>query len=373
VTSKYDRYWASRRDEIRKVLDRAAEGFPATVALQGLRDFGDRQSWYGLAEVRADQVTRSSMAHATSLGRVVAASGICTPWPGDTFRLVVNADGDALTITADRQDSLTEQTARRGLEHRQPSAPAQDFSSASEARAVPPLPATVGVAVGPTAPGELYLLLAELAGLVGGMRRLRDCRAGDLPRGGVYFFFEDGEVCGDGSSRVVRVGTHGLTATSQATLWSRLRHHRGHLAGRDPGSGNHRASVFRRHVGAALVQRDSSPPGLLDSWLDRHGPHPDWASQETTVEMAVSRHIGAMPVLWLSVPDPGTRKYVEQNSIALTSQLAAGQDPDSPGWLGHHAIPREIRQSGLWNVEHVTSPCHPGFLATLEQLIQRHQ
>ena len=84
-------------------------------------------------------------------------------------------------------------------------------------------------------------------------------------------------------------------------------------------------------------------------------------------------HIGAMPVLCLSVPDPGTRGYVERNSIALTSQLAACQDPPSPGWLGHHAIPSQIRQSGLWNVEHVTNPCHPDFLPTLEQLIQHHR
>ena len=41
-------------------------------------------------------------------------------------------------------------------------------------------------------------------------------------------------------------------------------------------------------------------------------------------------HIGAMPVFWLCVPDPATRGYVERNSIALTSQLAAGQDPPSP-------------------------------------------
>jgi hypothetical protein len=41
--------------------------------------------------------------------------------------------------------------------------------------------------------------------------------------------------------------------------------------------------------------------------------------------MTVSRYIGAMLVLWLRVPDPGTRAYVEQNSIALTSQLIAAR------------------------------------------------
>ena len=89
--------------------------------------------------------------------------------------------------------------------------------------------------------------------------------------------------------------------------------------------------------------------------------------------MAVSRHIADMPVLWLTVPDAAARADVEQNSIALTSRLADGQDQPSPSWLGHHAIPGQIRQSGLWNVEHVTQPCHPGFLATLCQLIQLHQ
>ena len=45
----------------------------------------------------------------------------------------------------------------------------------------------------------------------------------------------------------------------------------------------------------------------------------------------------------------------------------------SPGWLGHHAILGQIRQSGLWNVEHVTQPCDPDFLYALEQLIQQHR
>jgi hypothetical protein len=76
-----------------------------------------------------------------------------------------------------------------------------------------------------------------------------------------------------------------------------------------------------------------------------------------------------MPVLWLSVPDPSTRGHLERNSIALTSQRAVGEDPPSPGWLGRYAIPGQIRQSGLWNVEDVTNPSHPDFLSTLEQLV----
>jgi len=67
------------------------------------------------------------------------------------------------------------------------------------------------------------------------------------------------------------------------------------------------------------------------------------------------------------------RRIFRVKLVALTSRLADSQDHPSPGWLGHHAIPAQIRQSGLWNVEHVTQSCRPGFLATLYQLVQLHK
>jgi hypothetical protein len=210
--------------------------------------------------------------------------------------------------------------------------------------------------------------------MVHGPRRLRDCHATDgWPPHGVYFFFEPGEVRADGRARVVRVGAHALTATSKATLWGRLRQHRGHLGGRHPGGGNHRASVFRRHVGAALIRRGNLPSGLLDSWLNRHGPQPGWKAQEEQIELAVSRHIQAMPFLWLAVPGRADRSYIERNSIALTSHLAQGPDPPSPRWLGRHADRTEIHESGLWNVDHVHHHCDTSFPGLLDQLIQHHQ
>jgi hypothetical protein len=317
------------------------------------------------------------MAHATSLGRTVAASGICDQWPQVAFRLTVSSTGDVLTITAtasQRTGPGEAATARHGRKDHPFTVPADNVRPASAVRADSATPGRARrAAVGDGGdPDRFYRILGELSELQGGPRRLRDCSAGGCPRWGVYFFFEDGEVRRDGGGRVVRVGTHALTATSQATLWGRLRQHLGRRAGQNPGSGNHRASVFRRHVGATLIQRDELARELLDSWLDRHGPHEGWATQETEIEMAVSLNIGAMPVLWLNVPNRADRGYVECNSIALTSRLAAGLDPPSHGWLGHHAVPIEIRQSGLWNVQHVTQPCHPEFLASLERLVQNH-
>src|SRR5688572_17482459 len=98
---------------------------------------------------------------------------------------------------------------------------------------------------------RLYRLLSELDDRVGGSRLLRDsvARSG-WPARGVYFFFEPGEVREDGRiPRVVRVGTHAVSTGSKTTLWARLASHRGRTAG----GGNHRASVFRRHIGSALL------------------------------------------------------------------------------------------------------------------------
>jgi len=219
---------------------------------------------------------------------------------------------------------------------------------------------------------RFYSLLDKQEIACGGKRILEtSSRSSGWPTRGVYFFFEDGEKRADGSRRVVRVGTHALTATSKATLWGRLRQHRGQLTGRNPGGGNHRASVFRRHVGAALIRRDNLPGDLLSSWLDRHRPPGQRASQEASAERAVSRHIGAMPFLWLNVPARADRGYLESNSIALLSCLTGGPDLPSTSWLGRYAERAEIRGSGLWNVQHVTGHYEPGFLRQLAQLVTR--
>ena len=172
---------------------------------------------------------------------------------------------------------------------------------------------------------------------------------------------------------MIRVGTHALTETSKATLWGRLRQHRGQLTGRNPGGGNHRASVFRRHVGAPLIRRDGLPDDLLASWLDRHRPPGERASQEAGIEREVSRHIGAMPFLWLNVPVRADRGYLESNSIALLSCLTGGPDPPGASWLGRYAERAEIRGSGLWNVNHVSAHYEPVFLQRLAELVDQQE
>ena len=81
VGSKYHEYWAGRLPHIQAQLQLAAAGERAVVSLPGLTRLGTRQSWHGVAEVRAQEMTYSSMAHATSLGKTVAASALCGQWP----------------------------------------------------------------------------------------------------------------------------------------------------------------------------------------------------------------------------------------------------------------------------------------------------
>jgi hypothetical protein len=170
----------------------------------------------------------------------------------------------------------------------------------------------------------------------------------------VYLFFEPGEHREDGvTPRVARVGTHALTETSRTRLWTRLAQHRGAVGGSNPGGGNHRASVFRLHVGTALIARDGLPEAAA-SWGRTAGTSGATRRDEAALERAVSRYIGTMPLLWLDVPDRADRARLEAGLIALLSNAGGDPvDPPSEGWLGHHADRDAIRRSGLWNVNHV--------------------
>jgi hypothetical protein len=85
-------------------------------------------------------------------------------------------------------------------------------------------------------------------------------------------------------------------------------------------------------------------------------------ANEYALERAVSLHIGLMPFLWVAVDDPpgpgSERGVIEAGSIALLSNYHRSViDPASPGWLGHRAARESIRDSGLWNVNHIMD--HP--------------
>ena len=226
---------------------------------------------------------------------------------------------------------------------------------------------------------RLYHLLDLLEEKVGGKRLLADCNGRmNWPNRGVYFFFEPGEFRSTSGAgpRVVRVGTHALKTGSKSTLWKRLSQHQGV---QKSGAGNHRGSVFRLHVGTALINRDYMVGSYASTWSNGSSASHEIRQEEKPLERAVSQYIRFMPFLWLAVgDDPGLqskRGVIERNTISLLSNYFSNHnpqehiDPPSDSWLGNFAKSDDIKQSGLWNVNHVRECYDPIFLDLLESYI----
>jgi hypothetical protein len=84
--------------------------------------------------------------------------------------------------------------------------------------------------------------------------------------------------------------------------------------------------------------------------------------------------MGAMRMLWIDIGDaPGIhslRGVVERNAIALLSNYRRRPvDEPSPAWLGHSSDREKVRQSGLWNQNHVDEEYDPSFLSVFEKLV----
>jgi hypothetical protein len=188
---------------------------------------------------------------------------------------------------------------------------------------------------------------------------------------GVYLFFEPSEqrMTAPFEDRVIRVGTHSVSVGSRATLWNRLRTHRGGTSG----DGNHRGSIFRLHVGDALIRR-AGLEQVFPTWGVGQSASKSVRLRELEIEEEVSHVIGQMRVLWLEVDDEPSadsdRAYVERNVIAMLSGPLGPIDLPSGGWLGRWSSRDLVRSSGLWNVNHVREEYDARVLDILETYIE---
>jgi hypothetical protein len=202
---------------------------------------------------------------------------------------------------------------------------------------------------------RFYSIIEMLESNIGGAKKLTDCSGRmSWPKRGVYFFREPGENRTDTGKgpRVVRVGTHALKSGSETKLWTRLSQHKGQHAS---GGGNHRGSIFRLIVGVSLIGRDERS---LFTWGVGNTARRDVRNGELALEREVSLVIGAMPFVWLSLEDEASsesrRGYIERNSIALLSNRnKVPLDLPSREWLGRHCDRDRVRESGVWNSNHV--------------------
>jgi len=220
---------------------------------------------------------------------------------------------------------------------------------------------------------RLYELLRRLGDHLGGPRVLASCTGkNDWPGKGIYLFFEPNEMrmSAPFDFRLVRIGTHSVSSGSKTTLWNRLRTHRG---GETDGSGNHRGSIFRLHVGEALIKSR----GLEDdfsTWGKGQSASSAIRKTEANLERLVSNYLGQMSLLWLAIEDPAgpasDRAYLERNLIGLVSGPFGPIDLPSRTWLGNYSSKSAITSSGLWNINHVDHSYDPRALDVLEQYVE---
>ncbi len=182
---------------------------------------------------------------------------------------------------------------------------------------------------------------------------------GDVPESGVYFIFESGESAHSGP-RIVRIGSH----TGDRNLPNRLVEHT---------KANKDRSVFRKNIGRALLNKASDR--FLDEWeidlttrnaRQHHGGKVDQAVL-SRVEAEVSRYIvDSLTAAVVRIDDKATRLRFESHAIATVAQCPACSP--SATWLGRYSPAEKIRDSGLWQTQHLTgSPLSPDDLTWLEK------
>lgn len=213
----------------------------------------------------------------------------------------------------------------------------------------------------------LYSTLNDLGFETGGIRRFKDCDGKMYwPRMGVYFIldFNERSLLSGGAPRIVRVGTHAVSRGAKSTLWGRLKTHKG----TNSGSGSHRSSVFRLHVGNAIINRD----GLLsDTWGTGQNANKVVREREVFIEEKVSEYIGNLGIVFLAVEDEPSpqsdRSKIEKSAISLLSSINFSFEFGGQDWLGNYSPRKPIQLSSLWNIDYVNETFSLDLFSMLDQ------
>ncbi len=166
----------------------------------------------------------------------------------------------------------------------------------------------------------------------------------ELPDNGIYIFFENGEnvwIDGKEVNRIVRIGTH----KSDGLFKKRIRQHYGAI---NSLNGNKNGSVFRKHLGGALLRRMNIEDVRLNEWLTQDGL--SYREVEEMVSLVLRQNF---TFSCFRVDNIEERLELESAIIALLAQFHLGEP--SHNWLGKYAASEKILQARLWNIQHITS------------------
>ena len=210
---------------------------------------------------------------------------------------------------------------------------------------------------------RFYYYLDQLEEKVGGLYSFRD-DLNDLPRKGVEFYFEEGEFRTESNKlRVVRIG-------ASNRIFDRLNN--------DHMGDNARNSIFRRHIGRALLNVQE---GLQDLYYENIPNNIDSIIDE---EMVSEHLLNYIRFLILPVEVKSTRKFIKNTAISLLSNYSTPSEvnPPTDEWLGNDSIDTdgcpylEIRDSGLWNeklVKSTNSNRQEEFLRKLKNIVREYK
>ena len=182
----------------------------------------------------------------------------------------------------------------------------------------------------------------------------------DLPRDGIYLFFEAGEFdAHTGDERIVRVGTH-----RNGNFRSRISEH--YLLDKELDIMADRPapkdrSIFRKNLGRAWILKQGIE--YLEVWnidfTTSRNRHKHAHRRDVVIEREVEDNVTVLlregfSFAWVPVTAEAERMGtggLEGRLIGTFAQCSACAA--SPKWLGRHSPDSRIRTSGLWQVHHL--------------------
>jgi len=183
-----------------------------------------------------------------------------------------------------------------------------------------------------------------------------------LPDNGIYFFYEQGEIWGHGGNkpRIVRIGTH-----RDGNFKNRIAEH--YLLDetkmnfdKDKPKPSDR-SIFRKNIGRALLNKNGD--SYLEIWEKdfivkenrRKYGHLRDIEKEKKIELQITKIIRknfSFRFIELSSQTQRIGKKGIESSLIGTIARCKLCRP-SPKWLGNYSPKKQIRESGLWLIQHL--------------------
>jgi len=172
-------------------------------------------------------------------------------------------------------------------------------------------------------------------------------QADRIPLNGIYILFEKGETA-HGVERIVRIGTH----RGDDQLLGRLKEHFINE--------NKDRSIFRKNIGRAILNQTGDP--FLDLWeydlmtrkaRDRFGVLIDMDRQKRIERQVTQMLQSRFQFVVFSVAGKENRTLLESRLIATVAQCS--DCTPSYDWFGQFSPKEKIRQSGLWQLQHLDS------------------